>query len=200
MLSITNQSVPDNYGVTGNGALFYAYNSPGGFLNITQQPVLMQLASGKQGQEKWSTDMPIPIGGVTLPRGTIGFRCKNQVAGQTATLSAAIAEEYDLVPLLGATGVSGGATNLRVGSVAANGAVVAGTGFAVNHPGGGQYDFTFTVPFASPPAVLVQPFQHTVAIPIIEPGTVTQTQFRVIMFNAAGAQIDVAFFFAAQAI
>ena len=191
MLTLITQNVPDTYQPSGNGSLFYAYKSPGGYLTITNNNVLMQLASGISGQEKWSTDMPIPIGGVVLPIGCIGFKLKNQIAGQIAVVSAAIAQERELFPVLGATGTSASGAKLITGRVKSDGTILGGTGFTITKGGAGTYTINFPAgTFGSIPTIVVTPAGGTFFAET-QNSTATATSVIVFIIDAAGTGHDV---------
>lgn len=176
MITLINQAVGNAYPKDNqSGAIMaYAYDSPGGYLQILNQNVLMQLASGNRGQEKWTEDLPVPVGGVTFPPGVIGARFKNAVSGQIATVNGALAEKGDPWAALAATGSSGGATGMIAGAVNANGTIASGVGFTVAFNGVDTYTVTFTTPFASIPVVVWQATNGTTQFSL---SAITTSQF-----------------------
>lgn len=81
-------------------------DSAGGYFNITNAAVYVRLQFGRRGQGVWTKETRVPIGGGILAKGTSGIAFRNAVAGQAATVDAALAELSEPAVQIAATGQS----------------------------------------------------------------------------------------------
>lgn len=81
--------------------MFPAIKSNGGYFQITNNPVYLELAYGiapgefGYGQTRWTQQIPFPTGPGILQPGTVGVRFKNYTPGKIANVSGALAENAE---------------------------------------------------------------------------------------------------------
>lgn len=143
-----------------------------------------------------------------IARGVAGAKFRSAIAGTPANVIAELIYPND-PEIEGGTVTSSiitgtgqlKAANVITGIIAANGAIVAGTGFSVVHNGAGNYSVTFTTPFPSAPVVLTTiTTDPGVGTPTeIAATAVTVNGFRALM-SSSGGRGDFAFNFTATAV
>lgn len=87
-------------------------DSAGGYFNVTGAAVYVRLQFGRAGQGVWTKETRVPIGGGILAKGTSGIAFRNAVAGQAATVDAALAERSEPAVQIAATGQAAAASTV----------------------------------------------------------------------------------------
>jgi hypothetical protein len=149
-----------------------------GYLVIANNSATVSVLRGTgQGSASWGPDFSyapttLPLSaGLDPTSGKIrdfifGVRARDEVAGTHAQVFGGLFQLGDVTlnpgnQFTGTVSPSGGflppGTGMITGLVAASGAITAGSGFTVAHPGNGLYTLTFTSPFASIPVVVGNP-------------------------------------------
>lgn len=78
------------------------WNSVGGWFFVTANPVYFQLQYGPLAMSYWADELPLEAGAsASLPKECVGFRFRNQNAGQNAVVSGQLS--YGKQPLLDLT-------------------------------------------------------------------------------------------------
>lgn len=105
----------------GSGAsIAYVYRSNGGYFAVTANDVMLQLAYGPRGDERWTLPMHIAPGNGILIPGTTGLAFRNYTPGAIAIVSAGLAEASEPSVSLTAAGVSQPAQLVSTKRVLAN--------------------------------------------------------------------------------
>jgi hypothetical protein len=175
------------------------WGSNGGFFSVIQADVFAELQWGIQGQGEWTDEVHVPVGPGQIFPGTSGIKFRSYVAGTPAIVSASIAYPRQPTLLITASGTVTIATpSVITGITTAAGGIVAGTGFAVAHPGTGVYNVTYTTSFSSAPVTEVTARDSSIVAAV---SNVTATGLTIRMFDSATqAPIDNGFHFLSTAI
>ena len=92
------------------------WNSVGGWFFVTTNPVYFQLQYGPLAMSYWADELPLEAGAsAALPKECVGFRFRNQNAGQNAIVSGQLS--YGRQPLLDLTFPGASATTTGVAPI-----------------------------------------------------------------------------------
>lgn len=182
---------------TNAATILDVFDSGGGAFQVSGNAAKYILQYGNRGDNFFTDEATIGLGGGIIPPGVTGVRFRNAVASSVAVVSALI--RHKAQPHLALSFPALATGGMITGSVDAAGNIVAGTGFTVVHNGAGDFSINFTTPFAAAPAVVFHPLQ-TLAGGVFhsQSNAPTVTQARVILKSAAGAGADLPFNFIAS--
>ena len=174
------------------------FGGRGGFYNIRNGPVFVQIEYGVQGQTSLGAEFPLQPGTGSIEPGTIGIRFRNQSTSTPATVDARItpAGQPNVTP----TSTGTVSSSLIAGVVKSDGTVISGSGFTVVRNAAGTYTITFTTAFTNVPGFVSTPDDGNLAASKANYQNLGTGSVQVITRNASNTISDANFSFVAAAV